>query len=153
MFYRYLIFFLLLSQPTNLSAQKLITGPIDAELIRVIDGEHIEVLAQWPDQKMSKKVIKLMSIDAPELDGDCPQERELARQAINRLATLLSKKITLHNIMSSDIDEPVLAQVSNENGLDPVPVLTRENLARPYWGGHAFGWCADQKTCLVANCD
>ena len=72
-----------------------------------------------------------MSIDAPELDGDCPQERELARQAINRLATLLSKKITLHNIMSSDIDEPVLAQVSNENGLDPVPVLTRENLARP----------------------
>jgi hypothetical protein len=59
-----LIPFLLLSLPTLASAQQLIEGPVRAELVRVIDGEHIEVRAKFPNASYKKQIIKLLGIDA-----------------------------------------------------------------------------------------
>ncbi|MFP6713175.1 MAG: hypothetical protein VB913_15930 [Rhodospirillales bacterium] len=147
------ILFILLSLPTFASAQKWIEGPVSVELVRVIDGEHIEVRAKFPNASYKKQIIKLLGIDAPELEGACQKERALARKTKHRLIEILGNRLTLSNIMTSDGDAPFLAQVTTISGHDPVHMLTLENLARPNWGGHAFGWCEDLNTCLVKNCD
>src|SRR3954454_8376143 len=63
-----------------------IDGPISAELLRVIDGDTIEVRARiWLDLDLTTRV-RLAGIDAPELNGGCAEERRLAGMAKLALA-------------------------------------------------------------------
>jgi hypothetical protein len=58
------------------------------------------------------------------LDGACQKERALARKTKHRLIEMLSNRLTLSNIMTSDGDVPFIAQVTTISGHDPVHMLT-----------------------------
>jgi hypothetical protein len=45
-----------------------------------------------------------------------------------------------------------MVQVMTPSGKDPVDQLISQELARPYCGGHIFGWCKDQTTGLTKEC-
>jgi hypothetical protein len=70
-----------LSASGILAAAEIVPGPLPADLIRVIDGDTIEVRAHlWLGLELTIRV-RLWGIDAPELDGICPAERDLAKSA------------------------------------------------------------------------
>jgi endonuclease YncB( thermonuclease family) len=66
-----------------------IVGPVPAELLRVIDGDTIEVRARiWLDLDLTTRV-RLAGIDTPELNGGCAEERRLAEMAKSALGEAL----------------------------------------------------------------
>ncbi len=144
-----LILIFILSPSLNAAAQKRPNDPIHAELIRVIDGSQIEVRVTRDNNQPKLLTINLMGIDAPKLDGACPQERALAQKAKNRLEQILNKQLILSELSELENSQFFMAQVMTPDGTDPVHQLTSEKLTRPYWGGHTFGWCKDQTTCLT----
>ena len=142
----------MLSQTLNGKAQQPLKDPIQAELIRVIDGSEIEVRVTLVDNQHKILNIKLKGIDVPKLAGACPEERALALKAKTRLEQILQKHLILSELLEQENSRSFMAQVMTSSGMDPVDKLTLENLARPYWGGHVFGWCKDQTTCLTQAC-
>ncbi len=85
---RYLIA-ALLTLPSVTYAADTIPGPIQAEVLRVIDGDTIEVRAKiWLDQYIETNV-RLAGLDAPEMRGKCEREKALARKAKAQLEELV----------------------------------------------------------------
>src|SRR4026209_2748153 len=86
-----------LSAPGVPPAAEIVPGPLSADLIRVIDGDTIEVRAHlWLGLELTTRV-RLSDIDAPELDGGCPAERCLAGTAREYLTVILSPAVTLRD--------------------------------------------------------
>jgi endonuclease YncB( thermonuclease family) len=72
----------------NISGREM-PGPVAAELLRVIDGDTIEVRAKiWLEIDVTTRV-RLAGIDAPELNGACPEERQLAQGARSALSNVI----------------------------------------------------------------
>jgi len=96
----------------------------------VVDGDTI-----W----VSGEKIRLQSIDAPEIDGKCTYEKDLAEQAKRRLNELLSAEP--FSIVRSGKDRygRTLAAIHNSHG-EVGGALVREGLARP-WIGRRMPWC------------
>ena len=92
--------------------------------------------------------IKLKGIDVPKLTGFCPQERALARKA-RAFGENILQKILLTELLETEEKGVFMVQVMTPSGKDPVDQLISQELARPYWGGHIFGWCKDQTTGLL----
>ena len=115
-------------------------GPIPAELVRVIDGDTIEVRARiWLDLDLTTRV-RLAGIDAPELVGGCPEERRLAGLARDRLAALLGGgPVRLADIQRDKYGGRVVADVlTNEGRSASAAMLATGTAVR--WG--ALGaWC------------
>ena len=92
----------------------------------VHDGDTI----WWNGEKM-----RLADIDTPELNGQCPYERALAKQARDRLVELLNTHSIHIERVGADrygrtlVRLPVVSQA-----------LVREGLARE-WSGRREGWC------------
>lgn len=143
---------LILSASFNVDAQQLQDDQIPAELVRVVDGSQIIVRVALAHTQQQILTVKLMGIDTPKLTGACPQERHLAQRAKSRLKSILQKPLILTGLSELENSSSFLAQVTTSDGMDPVSQLTSEGLARLYWGGHAFGWCKDQTTCLTQAC-
>lgn len=61
-------------------------GPIEAEVVRVVDGDTLTVRARiWIGQELTTNV-RLSGVNAPELAGSCEEERALAQTARRFLA-------------------------------------------------------------------
>lgn len=91
----------------------------------VVDGDTV-----W----IEGEKIRLLDIDAPEMEGRCPAERALARRARDRLVVLLrAREVT---IARDGVDKygRTLARLG-----DTGEQLVREGLARR-WGDRR-GWC------------
>ncbi|WP_245410002.1 thermonuclease family protein [Pararhizobium haloflavum] len=85
------------------------------------------------------EAIRIFNIDAPEIDGQCAYETDLAQQSKNRLAELMAgQQIVIHR-QGTDRYGRTLAAVS-VNGVDAGDVLVSEGLART-WGGRREAWC------------
>ena len=62
-------------------AAEVLSGPVPARLVRVVDGDTVVVRARiWLGQEVEIHV-RLAGIDAPELRGKCARERALAVRA------------------------------------------------------------------------
>lgn len=121
------------------AAEEVLTGPVQAELLRVIDGDTIEVRARlWLGLDLITRV-RLSGIDAPELDGACTQERDLARAARHLLANTLSSPVRLTQIHQDKYAGRVVARVGSASTEDVGGVLVAAGLARPY--GSRAPWC------------
>jgi endonuclease YncB( thermonuclease family) len=121
------------------SAEELIEGPVEAALIRVIDGDTIEVRAHlWLGLELTTRV-RLSDIDAPELDGACPGERELAGTAREYLTVILSPAVTLRDIRQDKYGGRVVARVLTMRGEDVGRLLVAHRLAAS--AGSARAWC------------
>ena len=128
---------------TAAEQRRTVAGPVRAHLVRVLDGDTIEVLARiWPDHYV-ETLVRLDGIDAPELRGRCAAEIAQAERAKARLAVLLAgARLQLVDVHYGKYAGRVVARVLTEDGRDVAATLLAENLVRAYRGGRREGWCA-----------
>ncbi len=117
-------------------------GPLSAEVIRVIDGDSIEVRVRiWLDQEI-KTIVRLDGLDTAELKSRCAQERDMAGAAKARLNQLVSgQKLELYDIQRDKYGGRVIAKLRTPVEADIAKTLISENLARPYAGKKRGSWC------------
>jgi endonuclease YncB( thermonuclease family) len=115
-----------------------IAGPVEADLVSVIDGDTLMVTARpWPQQTVSV-LVRIRGIDTPELHAKCPQSRQLALAARDVLAEALTSgegKLTLSDISGDKYFGRVVAKVTFDHGHDVASTMLAAGLARPYDGG------------------
>lgn len=116
-------------------------GPIQAELLAVVDGDTVRVRARiWLDQWV-ETAVRLYGVDAPELHGACAAERQAAQRAKARLAELLEgRALALERVSPDKYAGRVDARL-RADGEDVGARLLTEGLVRAYDGGRREGWC------------
>ena len=131
------IYFLFLSFGTSSeAATRFIDGPVEAEVIRVIDGDTVLVEAMpWPDHRISSYV-RLRGIDAPELKSKCAAFRNAARQAQEQLMALMAgqTRVRLTAISGDKYFGRVVADLNFDDGRRPADLLLEDGLVEPYQG-------------------
>ena len=134
--------FLLAAVSAGVAREAAISGPIAAEVVKVRDGDTVEVTAHiWPQQTVAVAV-RLRGIDAPEISGKCPAEKEAAQVARARLVALLAGgTVTLANVSGDKYFGRVLAEMSAAGKDDVGAILLREGLVAPYGGKARRDWC------------
>jgi endonuclease YncB( thermonuclease family) len=132
----------------GLAASKL-TGPVEARVVEVVDGDTLAVRATvWLDQEVITRV-RLEGIDTPESRSTCATEKAMARAAKDKLAGLVrdavvgqgTGTITLYNVVYDKYGGRVRAQVKLADGTDVSEALIRAGAARAYRGGKRQPWC------------
>lgn len=128
-----LVLFLVLVVPARAAE----VGAVNADVVRVIDGDTVEVRAAiWLGQSLVTRV-RLAGIDAP--DRDCPEARARARE---RARDLLGATTTVSAIHWGKYAGRVMGRLSTWDGRDLSDVLVAEGLAKPYGGrGPRPGHC------------
>lgn len=114
-----------------------VAGPVPAEIVRILDGDTVLVLAMpWPDQHV-RVAVRLRGIDAPEMKAKCPREREAAALARAAFADLASGsgEVALYNISGGKYFGRVLAGIVTPAGVDIGPELMARGLVAAYDGG------------------
>jgi endonuclease YncB( thermonuclease family) len=117
-------------------------GPIPAALVRVIDGDTIEVRARiWLDLDLTTRV-RLAGIDAPELNGACSEERRRAEEAQAILAEVLGAgPVWLAGIQRDKYGGRVVADVLTLDGRSASAAMLAVRGAVEW--GTAKAWCLD----------
>lgn len=114
---------------------------IPADVVRVIDGDSLEVLAHpWPGwSKMAK--VRVLDIDTPERSwrASCEDEALLADLATEAAEELLGERVVLV-VEGRDSFGRILAHVVLEDGRDYGTEMIARGLALPY-AERAGGWC------------
>ncbi len=124
------------------SGHEVLPGPIPAELVRVIDGDTVEVRAWiWPELVVTTRV-RLAGMDAPEMEGECAAERDLARRARDYIAARVGEIVRLYEVRLGKYAGRVIARVETTDGLDLAAALIEAGLGRPYEGGRREEWCS-----------
>jgi endonuclease YncB( thermonuclease family) len=128
-------------------AAESLPGPVGARVLRVLDGDTIEVRAHiWLGQEVATRV-RLAGVDAPELEGACRSERALAMRARAYLAARLATAdggladVSLSDIRAGKYGGRVLARVRTAGGEDLSQALLAAGLARAYAGKARRPWC------------
>ncbi len=128
-------------------ARDILPGPIPAQVLRVLDGDTLEVRARiWLGQDVTVR-LRLAGVDAPERRGACAHERALAARAEALVQRLLSgddgpARVTLREVRNGKYAGRVVARVVVADGTDLGAALLEAGLARPYDGGARAPWCA-----------
>lgn len=123
------------------SAPERLPGPVPARLVRVVDGDTVEVVASiWLGQEV-RIGVRLDGIDAPELRGRCAGERTAARVAAVTLAELAAGPLSLVDVRYGKFAGRVVARLLDAGGRDLGAELVRRGHARAYGGGTRAGWC------------
>lgn len=118
-------------------ARDEISGPVSAEILRVIDGDTLLVEAQpWPQQKM-EVYVRIRGIDAPELKSKCEAIRAAGLDARHALETLAaqSSSIQLTRISGDKYFGRIVADVILSDGHSVADGLLLAGLVRTYDGG------------------
>ena len=119
------------------NGRTFVAGPVPAEIVRILDGDTVLVLAMpWPDQHV-RVAVRLRGIDAPEMKAKCPGEREAAALARAALAELAggSGEVALYNVSGGKYFGRVLADIVTPAGIDIGPELMARGLVTAYDGG------------------
>lgn len=128
---------------TGLADESPLPGPIPARVLRVVDGDTVQVRARiWLSQDVETNV-RLAGIDTPEKRGKCQAEREAAEQAQAFSAEHLTVDswVSLHDVIADKFGKRVVARVVSAQGQDVAAQLLANGLARPYGGGTKASWC------------
>ena len=113
-----------------------IAGPVSAQIVRIIDGDTVEVDAHpWPGHAVRVSV-RLRGIDTPERRSRCPDQRAAAQLARNELERLVSgvSTVELVNVAGGKYYGRVLADMK-AGARDVASAMLESGLARPYQGG------------------
>ncbi len=102
--------------------------------IRVWDGDSLRL-----GITQKAEAIRIFNIDAPEIEGQCAYESDLAQRSKHRLAELLQGQRVEVLRQGTDRYGRTLAVV-RVNGRDAGDILVREGLART-WSGRREPWC------------
>jgi micrococcal nuclease len=115
-------------------ASPAIAGPVQATVLRVLDGDTFEARAAiWPDIEVTAAV-RIAGIDAPELHAACARERELAAAAHALLADALpaGAAVRLTRIAHDKYAGRVVAEAWLADGRATAPLLLATGLAAAY---------------------
>lgn len=116
-------------------------GPVNARVLRVVDGDTLEVVARiWLDQDLTVRV-RLRGVDTQEMRSRCPRERALAVRARDLIAATAGPRVSLTEIHYDKFGGRVVARVANAGGRDLSEILLAEGVAQRYDGGHKRSWC------------
>jgi len=122
---------------TEAPARDEVSGPVAAEILRIVDGDTLLVEAQpWPQQKM-EVYVRIRGIDAPELKSKCLRLREAgfdARHALEALAAK-SRRIQLTRISGDKYFGRIVADVMLLDGRNVSDDLLLAGLVQVYDGG------------------
>ena len=123
-------------------AGERITGPIEARILDVVDGDTIVVKARiWLGQDVETRV-RLVGVDAPELKGACERERALAVAARDFVrARVGAAAVVLTDVRYGKYAGRVLARVRAPGGEDLSAALIAAGLGRAYGGRTRAPWC------------
>lgn len=124
------------------TAGKPFRGPVEATVVRVLDGDtFVADAAVWPGQTLRVNV-RIRGIDAPEMKARCAAERSAAERARDELAELLGgHPVSISNIAGAKYYGRVLADVATAQGLEVGREMIERQLVRAYEGGRREGWC------------
>ena len=117
--------------------------PISVYATRVIDGDSIVISAHLWLNLYQETVLRLAHVDAPEIYGKCPEEKEKAEEATQFVKRWLegSNMLTIHDIQQDKFGGRVVGRIVNERNQDLGQLLLANMLARPYEGGSRDSWC------------
>jgi micrococcal nuclease len=115
---------------------------VPAEVIRVIDGDTVEMrMLVWLDQHLTTRV-RLRGVDAPERSSRCANEARQAEAATAELIrTLAGQKLFLTQISRDKYGGRVVAKIVTGDGADIGERMLAGGHARQYAGGKRSGWC------------
>ncbi len=129
--------FLALPALTQVHAREEITGPVTAQIIRVIDGDTILVEARpWPQQKM-EVYVRIRGIDTAEIHSRCESVRAVAQDARHALEEMASSspQVQLTRISGDKYFGRIVADVTLSDGRSIGGDLILAGLATRYDGG------------------
>jgi endonuclease YncB( thermonuclease family) len=131
---------LLLASPAL--AADTIPGPVEARVLRVIDGDSFVAEAHvWPGHVVNVSV-RIRGIDAPEIRSRCAAEREAAETARAALeAMIASGPVTMTRIGGGKYYGRVLADVTAHDGRRVANAMIARAHAQPYAGGRRIAFC------------
>jgi endonuclease YncB( thermonuclease family) len=123
-------------------AAKMFHGPVEANVVDVIDGDTFLADALvWPGQSLRIN-IRIRGIDAPEMKSRCQTEHDAALRARDGLVDILGvEPILISSIAGAKYYGRVLADVVAANGKEVAEEMILRSLVRPYDGGKRAGWC------------
>jgi micrococcal nuclease len=133
---------LLAAQGPAQAQSDFVAGPVEVEVLKVIDGDTFLARAKvWPGQDVTVSV-RLRGIDAPERRGKCASEKVAAEEARLALEYALSgAPVQIRNISGDKYFARVIADAGNSDVSDAASFMLGVDLARPYDGGKRQGWC------------
>lgn len=122
--------------------REFIPGPIAAGVVEVIDGDTLVVRAYiWLDHEVETRV-RFDGVDAPELKGECGEEKRLARLSRDFVVSWVEgREIVLTDIKYDKYARRVIAHVRTPAGEDLGQALIAAAHARSYDGGKRQPWC------------
>ena len=131
----------LLCNPVTLTSAtekqwRSVAGPVSARIVRIIDGDTLEVEAHpWPGHSVRVSV-RLRGIDTPERRSSCADQRAAAQMALNELERLVNgfPTVELINVSGGKYYGRVLADM-RAGTRDVAAAMLASGLARPYNGG------------------
>jgi micrococcal nuclease len=128
---------LLLAPPSG-AAQ--LYGPYRAEIVRVVDGDTLEMdIDLWPSLR-ARSMVRIKGLDTPELRGATACERALAQRASVYLATLAIGAAQVDLVEPDKFGGRIDARVT-ARGVDLVSAMLAAGHGRPYDGGKRSPWC------------
>jgi micrococcal nuclease len=138
---------LAISATAAMGQLSVVQGPVEADVIRVLDGDSFEArVYPWPDMVVVE-MFRIYGIDTPELRSRCQQEKDLAQSAKQFVANLIvqaNNRIKL-SVVGCNAAEGggfgrCLATV-HAGGISVGDALIAEGLARPNFGEARLPWC------------
>lgn len=115
-------------------------GPYKATFISAYDGDTMTLLLTLSPGLYRETKVRLAAVDTPEIQAQCPEEKDLAITARDltrsALASATELRVTIHGI---DRYGRWLATVTID-GTSLAATLLDRGLARP-WSGRREGWC------------
>ena len=122
--------------------REMFAGPVEARVMRVVDGDTIAVRAQiWIGQTV-EVLVRVRGIDAPERKSRCGREKRMAARATAYVrAMTASGRVVLTDISGGKYFGRVLADVATTEGNDVAGALLGHKLVRPYQGRKRQSWC------------
>ena len=115
--------------------RRTVEGPVEAELISVIDGDTLLVNAQpWPQHTIAV-LVRVRGIDAPEMKSKCELSRRAALRARQALIRIARGRIRLTNISGDKYFGRVVADITVDDATDIGTAMIGSGLARSYDGG------------------
>ncbi len=135
------LFFILFLLIPILSQGVKYKGIKTAEVLRIIDGDTFEAKIFIEKGYSVKIKVRILGIDTPEKNGDCEEEKEMAKKAKELLKKNLSKTVRLKNMKDGKYLGRVLSDVILKNGNNLSTILLKSQFVRPYKGKKRKSWC------------
>ena len=135
------------AESTGIKPLSVVQGPVEADVLKVVDADTIRVGAMpWPDM-VTIKDIRIRGVDSPELRGKCEYEKKLALAAKSFVTDLINKnkdRVKLTVIGCNSTEGGAFGRCLATVHAGPVPIagaLIEKGLARTNMGEQRQPWC------------